>query len=1330
MGKKLASNFRFRMFLSLGLILLSTILFAITVRFYDSNKLSSNLISDICQDRHGYIWIATGYGLNKFDGVHFTHYFNDPNDKTSISSNTIKGLQIDTDGTLWVKTSNSVQKYNMDDDAFQEVTMPNGDKPFIKSLTVAADGNLLILSSKSGLFKVDRNTMTATPFTTLNRSLKDSKFSKLFADSKLRLWLCTENGRLVQCSYHGIRKEFFTDSKESLGKLDYEKKIISVFEYKKRIYAVTHHEIFLYNERSANFENYFNSQIPINHVYEDKNSNFWIVSDGQGLFSFNIEGKILTRQYQNLNNGIDLTQQKIAAFYKGSDNHIWLGCFQKGLFCIGDKVRPFNYVSLGENSFLQMLFADSKGHIYTSLGHSGLDEITPEGNISHSYLPGLSVITAYENQDGSLWIGTDDKGACLFNPATQSTYWIDSLNGLRIKAFTKDRNGNVYFAAFNKGLYCYDATGRHQLNLCHGKMQLHNQYLMSLMTDSKNRVWIGHYYGLDVYDAYRDKLLDIPMDSVLRKATTFSLVETDNGDVWAGTNKGLFRFNDKAGKWTQYGMEDGLPNECICSVIDSKDGYLWISTFKGLSKMDIQKGTFANYYKGNGLQFWNYSRGIACRSVLGLVCFGNDNGFTYFLPRNVDNHTFIRDIKLTGVLMDGKRISRSTISGGRPVIDCAIERANVIRFSYTDNTFTLLFSTMDYRDADNVAYQYRFKDEKENVWHATDAGISEITLSHLSWGKHDLQVRACDNGEYSAVKTICIHILPPWYASWWAYIIYLFIISSLLYLAWNNYIHKRISNENEAKIRLFVDFSHELRSPLTLIKNPLDSLIKKDFDDDTRRALANMKRNTDRLLLVVNQILSIRKIEKGQMRLHYAETDLAEFTQVQCENFEYLAEKNEISLTFNCQENHVTAWIDCEQFDKIISNLIANALKYVKKGGEIAVTLSKGIDSKGKPDIILKVADTGPGIDEKQISRIFERFYQTDTLPTNGQLGFGIGLNLARKLVSLHGGTIEAHNREDQQGTVFIITLPTGREHLSDADIVDKHYFLPDESLKQDNIPDNQDIIKGTQHPTKKKTSYKVAVVDDDEEILNYLNAELGKIYHIKTFKNGKDALPRIIEDIPDAVISDIKMPEMDGFTLMKRIKSNTKTSHIPVLLLTTEVESRSKIEGFDYGADAYVDKPFDMEELKARLAALIANRTRMKGKFSGAQEQQGIVQEISIKGNDEDLMERIMKILNERLSDEEFNVSVLAEEIGLSRVQLHRRLKEITGIPASDFIRNFRLQQAAKMLEAGNVNISQITYAIGLTNPTHFSNAFKKYFGVSPKEYMQNHAEKGSQSE
>ena len=698
------------------------------------------------------------------------------------------------------------------------------------------------------------------------------------------------------------------------------------------------------------------------------------------------------------------------------------------------------------------------------------------------------------------------------------------------------------------------------------------------------------------------------------------------------------------------------------------------------------------------------------------MIFGNQNGITYFIPEKIKKNEFSQGITLTGMRLGDIAVNVGTRSDGKSIITKALEETDDITVSYLDNTFSLRFSSLDYRDAQNIHYEYRFDDEPAGVWHSTASGVSEIIFSHLSIGSHKLIVRAYDNGIYSPEKRLMINVTPPWYRSWGAYAFYLMLILVIATLLWRYYWNKRQAEINEEKIKFFVDISHELRSPLTLIKSPLDKMLRESHDTQTTRALRNMERNTNRLLTLVNQILSIRKIEKGQMRLHYAETPFADFVSDICHDFDYQVENRQITLNLHNEAEGMAVWIDRDNFDKVVTNLLSNAIKYISDGGQIDVTVRQ-IGSKLAE---LSVRDNGPGIDEAQLKKVFERFYQASARPAAGQMSYGIGLNLTQKIVMLHGGTIVARNRDDGNGSEFIVRLPLGKSHLSQDQLAISSVSSQALNANSQQPQIAEPVTDAEQkRRVRKKTTYHVAVVDDDEEMRSFLQTELGESYYVHVYPDGQSALEGIVDTVPDLVVSDVVMPQMDGFELLKRLKSSTKTSHIPVVLLTTKTEHQSRIKGLEQGADAYVDKPFNMEELETRIANLIANRIRLRGKFSGMQEQEGTVKKVELKGNDAALMEKIMKVINERLDDSDFNVEALADDVGLSRVQLHRRMKEMTGITVGEFIRNLRLQQAAKLLEAGDTTVAQVTYAVGFANPTHFTSAFKKHFGVAPSEYM-----------
>lgn len=1318
---------KYKYIVATALLMLATIVYAVTVCFYDSKQLSSTLVTSITQDHRGYMWVGTEFGLNKFDGVRYTQYFNGEGDSSSLVHNSIIKLLTSKDGKVLVLTGGGVQVYEPNGDKFTNIHFPKDmGRIYIKDVCQASGGKIYFLSSEKGIFVLDVEGKKADPYQP-SKVLLNTLSNSILVDQHSRIWVCSNKG-LILFEKNGKSRFILGNGK------DYGDGVFGVVDDAKgKVYAFTHKKVFVYDERSKSFTTLFDFFVGWGamKVYKNVEDAIILTVDQKGIFQVDMNEHTVTPLNLKNEEVEDWSQLKITSYYEDMEGNAWVGCFQRGVMAFRNVEYPFHYMPLSNEEIVSCLFTDKNGRLFVGKGYDGIQMVGQDNLQGQTMLAGKKVLSVCELNDNSWLVGTYDGGAYFLNPHTGATKKMEVSHFSRVKSITRDHQGNIYMAMFMKGVKSFDSTGEHERTLCKGKFEMANNYVNTLFTDSHNRIWVGYYYGFEIYDANKDQQVHLPMDSVLRRSTVYGIEETKDGTIWLGTNHGLFAYHAKHRVWTRYTVENGLPNNNVCQVIDSKDGYLWISTYKGLARLDIATEKWQSFFYGNGLQYTNYERSVGCRTKYGLVCFGNDNGFTYFIPKNIVDKHFLHGITLTGVLLKDKQLSSRDRSGGSFVMDTAVEDAKMLTFSYEDNTFTLQFSTMDYRDLENVAYQYRFTDEKKGVWHSTQDGVSSIMFTHLSWGKHQLQVRAVDNGVTSGVRELTIHILPPWYASWWAFFIYLMVGVLMAYLVWRNKRNKRLAMDNEMKLRLFVDISHEFRSPLTLIKSPLDTMLKKKYDSETLRSLKTISRNTDRLLSLVNQILSIRKIEKGQMNLHFAEVNIVDFVSRILDNYEYDAEKRGINLKFGHTEEIIRAWLDCSQFDKVVVNLVSNAFKYVEKNGEIIVSLQT-LQKSNRSWVLLKVTDSGPGIDEAQINKIFNRFYQTSSSAV-GQLGFGIGLNLTRKLVGLHRGRIEVHNRRDTHGAEFVVCLPMDTIGMSEKSKVDETFFHPLQNRQTESAnPEKKEgmLDAPVSIPTKHKTTYRVVVVDDDEQMLKFLQEELSSMYHVQTFNNGTQALEYVVQEQPDLVVTDVKMPEMDGFTLLKRIKSNTKTSHVPVILLTSEVEHQARMTGFEQGADAYVDKPFDMDELEARISALIANRIRVKGKFSGMQEQKDAIEDIQMKGNNEQLMERIVKITKERLTDPDFNVEALASDVGISRVQLHRKVKEIMGITVGDFIRNLRLQQAAHLLEQGDLNISQITYAVGLTNPTHFSAAFKKYFGVAPKVYMQKHAENEKKAE
>jgi DNA-binding response OmpR family regulator len=518
-------------------------------------------------------------------------------------------------------------------------------------------------------------------------------------------------------------------------------------------------------------------------------------------------------------------------------------------------------------------------------------------------------------------------------------------------------------------------------------------------------------------------------------------------------------------------------------------------------------------------------------------------------------------------------------------------------------------------------------------------------------------------------------------------------------LVWG-YVRRRRRELDEDKMKFLINATHDIRSPLTLIMSPLHKLLKRDFDPEVTNELKTIEHNAQRVQNLVNQILDIRKMDRQQMKLQCQETDMVQYVGNLLKSYEYTANERHINFRYAPTLDKLSVWFDRKAIDKVVDNLLSNAFKYTYDGGEIEVCVSQDTDTQ---TAILQVVDNGMGI-KGDPRKLFDRFYQGASSRSMHIEGTGIGLNLCKMVVEMHHGTIEAANRSDEQGSVFTVHLPLGCEHLKEEELLKVEEI--DKTARQ-----------------RAQTSYHVLIVDDDEEIGRYIAQELGCYYHITPVTSGREALRLLLSESEkqfDLVVSDVMMPEMDGFTLLRMIKTNMNLNHIPVVMLTSKAAVANRLEGLEKGADAFLAKPFDMDELHMVINNLISTNLRLKGKYSGLQQPKDKIEEKPIKGNDELLMERVLKEVNEHLDDNDFSVEMLAKGVGISRAQLHRKMKELTGIPVSEFIRNIRLEQAVRLLEEQKINVTQVAYSVGFSNLAHFSTVFRKQFGVSPTEYIE----------
>ena len=669
--------------------------------------------------------------------------------------------------------------------------------------------------------------------------------------------------------------------------------------------------------------------------------------------------------------------------------------------------------------------------------------------------------------------------------------------------------------------------------------------------------------------------------------------------------------------------------------------------------------------------------------------------------------------------------------------DTSVIASDRFDLSYRDNSFTIQLSTLTYDTPEHITYIYQINNEAPV---RLQPGKNEITFSHLTPGTYKFRIKAERNSVQTEERVFTVVVHSPWFRTWWAYCLYALLLGVGIW----QYLRQRSRSEQdrlrlqehihaeemgEAKLRFFMNISHEIRTPMTLIITPLLSLMKQDDDPHRRSVYETIRRNAERILSLINQLMDLRKIDKGMMQMHMSKTDLVPFVQDIYTLFEHQAQMKRVSFRYEHDTDQLPVWIDRRQFDKVVVNILSNAFKFTPPGGDILIRVSHD-----DQHATIAVSDNGEAIPEDKIQHIFKRFYQTTTHANDRNTGTGIGLDLTRSLVELHHGTILARNLnaeeastlltgDSKQGVEFVVTIPLGKAHLSEDEI---DVEAPaDNSLAQAELNgvEEEEMNKlldndSAEWNAEKNRRQIIVIVEDDDEIRDYLTQELSGDYDIRSCTNGREALAETLKCLPDLVLSDVMMPEMDGNTLAATLKTNPQTNHIPIVLLTAKNRDEDKLEGLGTGVDAYIVKPFNMDILRRTIVNLISSRRMLRLKYGRNDELESKVQKVEMKSPDEKLLERIMKVINENISNSDLSVDTIASTVGISRVHLHRKMKELTGQTPHDFIRNIRLKQAAHLLSTGDMNVTEVMYACGFSNSASFSTIFKRFYGMTPRDY------------
>lgn len=1280
-------------------ILVSVFSQADTGHLYTPDKLSSGMITCIGQDKYGYIWIGTEHGINKFDGYRYTAYFHSRTDSATISDNEISCIFVDRSGRLWVGGAKGLARYDYEKDRFKRYLFPDHIPPRVTAMTESAEGDLLIGTAGYGLFSIRQGSDYIRYETAYIQRQSDDFCSRIHVDQKGNLWRSSHLRDITRYTVKNRKPVALRDYPSEYGITR------NFIEYSKQeMLIVGMNGIMSYNYQTGEMQetdfdlSLLDRSVSIKKAFMDHEGNIYIATTGEGLMVIP-KGKRTLQRIENASASIDLSSANVVDVIEDKDHHLWAACYNKGLILITNKKAAFNSVSFSNQRYVTggnvaSIVSGENGDILCSVMNNGIYRLNSSGRIvEHPASPNRTRYI-YRDRSGQYWLATENT-LYRYNMQTRTATQEKVFStGRDLNCMTDDGKGRFYISVFGLGICIYDTkTGESEMlsmmQTQRSEGYLTNDWVKAITFDSRGMLWICTTDGVSMMNPNGNVFNERGWNALLKSKQCYSICETPGGDMLIGTESGLYRYYWKQNKTTEDPKAKALADKMICAMVKDNQGEIWISTTNGIWQYSDKRKDLIGHVGGNGLLSKEYILGSVLHDSDDRIYFGTADGITSFRPQDINNRDeVLGKVYLTRFFNNGHTLN--------PMSDN-------YEIRYNDNTFTLEFSLLDYQNTDNISFQYRINGS--STWMQTNEGVNQITFTEIQPGQYTVEVRASSNGIFSQEsKILHITVLKPWYKSWWAYLLYAGIVIGFLGLLLFTFERQRRRELEETKMRFLINATHDIRSPLTLIMGPLEKLKQRLTDHENQADLSTIDKNAKRLMLLVNQILDERKIDKKQMKLVCTKTNLAEFIQGIYKLYEYNARQRNMTFLFEYPEEPIYVWIDRIQFDKVISNLLSNAFKYTHDNGEIVIRLSQ---PEGKQTAVIEITDTGIGFESDKTEQYFEMFYQGRNSKDMHINGTGIGLNLCRALTELHGGKISAMNRKDGvKGAVLTIRLPLGNKHLKPEQI---------------ETAEKPVRTRGQRNPKKQASrDFRILVVDDDPEIGAYIKHELGEWYKFDIALNGREALKMLLTATFDLVITDVMMPEMDGITLLRSIKSNSRISDIPVILLTSKSEVSFRLEGLKKGADAFIAKPFSLEELHIQIDNLVDNVRRLKGKYTGAQKPKDKVEDVEVKGNDDQLMERIIKCINDNLSNPDFDVEELTTTIGISRTHLHRKMKKMTGITASEFIRNIRLEQAARLIKEKKINISQVAYSVGFNNQTHFSTVFKRHFGITPKAYLE----------
>lgn len=1306
-------------------------------RFTVERGLSQSSVFSIAQDSLGFIWFGTKDGLNRYDSREFKVFKHKATDTTSISSSVnINVLLTDSKGNLWAGTQEGLNRY-----------VPETNS-FIRYLNVPGDKNSLSNNTIRSLYEDKQGNLWVGTENGLNRLIAGKRFERFFCKGSSGSGVIHPT---IKAIYRDSKNLLWVGTSNGLASMDFKNGSC-------KIKAYFHQEI---DSQSI-------AANDITSITEDLNHNLWIGTHFNGLDFFD-RGNAKFYHFKNdLDNKNSLSSNSVRKIMVSKDGKLWIATLN-GVSILDPVTRQFNSQkhdpenpnTISQNSIYD-IFEDKAGSVWVGTYYGGVNVYHPNAlNFTvykyYSYKNSLSsnIISALiEDKQRNLWIGTEAEGLNYYNRKTGTFTHFNSTSGLSanlIKSLAIDKNGNVWIAAYEGGLDLYrpqSNTFKNYSLATDNANPLFAKRIVYLLYDNQLRLWIGtkgsglyqyneqtdgfnslsvaksnyHLSAKNINYIFQDQQQHIwvassdgifllkngsAVFSKVKSWGTVNCIQQDRkGLIWFGSaTEGLLSYHPVTKKVIRYNEDQGLPSSNVTSIVEDSEGYIWIGTDKGLAKLD--KGIFKIYTTKDGLpgNVFNYHSFL--KDSNGELFFGGYNGLVSFKPEEIIENQEVPKIAFTRLKLFNKDVE---INDETKLLSKSLLKTDKISFSYDQNTFTIDFTALNFVKSRKNRFSYKLEgiDEK---W--TDLDNPSVTFNNLPSGTYTLLVKGANNdGVWNPIpQKITIQINPPFWKTWWAYLFYLLVLAALLFAAVRflllRALLRRENDIHQQKLAFFTNVSHEIRTPLTLIMAPLEQLIHDNFEDrNLNRKLLDVNKNVKRLYRLVNELMDFRKVELGKLKLSVTVENMVDYLKEIHLSFQDMAIKRHITFIFNSATNHIPVYFDKDQLEKVIFNLLSNAFKFVDDNGTISLKIERVNDQ-----VLIKVVNTGVGISKESIPKLFTEFYQAGNSKYRN-VGTGIGLALAKKIANLHHGDLYLDLKEPD--TCFCLVLKTGAAHFKAGELMGTN---DPENVREYIFQTEVDRLIDVAQTKQNMDGPMILIAEDNHDLRKFIVQTLGRNYAVIEAENGEEAFKMATENLPDVIICDIMMPVMDGLELCRQAKIDKRTSHIPVVLLTARSGDIHELEGLKTGADIYLTKPFSLRKLELIIQNLITAQENRRKVFS----QQLTLQptNIVIESSQQEFLTKILALIEENISNTDYNVNQFAAEVGMSTPIFYKKVKALTGLTVNNFIKSIKLKRAVQLLQQKTYNVSEVAYMVGFTDPKYFSKEFNKQYGTTPSKFI-----------